>query len=205
MSAENHEHILLTPAAKKHLFSLLKSKQQESQQYNFKIEVLHQYTPNIKIDISFCKAEDNNSQDLELNFQDFKIYINKNSIDVLKDAVVDFEGNEDEGQITFKGPNLINDPFEHFDKNTSLIEKINYIVNLKINPSLSTHGGSVEVKDLDEENGIVYVEFSGGCQGCSMAKITLKQYIEKILLESFPQIKEIQDVTEHAKGADPFY
>jgi Fe/S biogenesis protein NfuA len=81
--------------------------------------------------------------------------------------------------------------------------KIQEILDAKINPGLATHGGSVELLDVNEN--IVYLKLNGGCQGCGMAHVTLKQGIERLIKEEVPEIREVLDTTDHKGGTNPFY
>jgi Fe/S biogenesis protein NfuA len=65
------------------------------------------------------------------------------------------------------------------------------------------HGGAAVL--IDVMDGIAFLELTGGCQGCSMADVTLKNGIEKSIRESVPEILEVRDVTEHIKGTHPFF
>ena len=73
----------------------------------------------------------------------------------------------------------------------------------EINPSLAGHGGFVTLKGF--ENNKVYIEMGGGCQGCSMSKMTLREGIEGAIRHKVPSVTEIIDVTDHASGDNPFY
>ncbi|MGM0558018.1 MAG: NifU family protein [Myxococcota bacterium] len=74
----------------------------------------------------------------------------------------------------------------------------------EINPFVANHGGSIALVDYLDKN--VYIQMSGGCQGCAASTATLKQGITRILRENFPEdINEIIDVTDHEAGNDPYY
>ena len=82
-------------------------------------------------------------------------------------------------------------------------EKVVQLLEHHINPSIAAHGGRA---DLDRvEDGVAYLRLSGGCQGCGMAAVTLRQGIEVAVMEAIPEITEIVDVTDHAAGANPYY
>lgn len=84
----------------------------------------------------------------------------------------------------------------------SLEPLIQKLLDSEVNPSVASHGGKitlVEVKDLK-----VYLQMSGGCQGCSSAKHTLKDGVEKTIRGRFPQVREIVDVTDHRMGKMPY-
>ena len=74
-----------------------------------------------------------------------------------------------------------------------------------INPALKSHGGYLLIENFDEENKLLYVRMGGGCQGCAAATVTLKLQVEKFLMEEFPELNGIQDVTDHADGDNPYY
>ena len=80
--------------------------------------------------------------------------------------------------------------------------KIDNLLEEQVRPSLAAHGGNVEVIDVD--NNQVYLKLSGGCQGCSSSNATLKQGIEKIIKQNFPEIKEVIDLTDHSSGENPY-
>ncbi len=72
-----------------------------------------------------------------------------------------------------------------------------------INPQIQSHGGSVELADV--EGTTVYVRLAGGCQGCSSANATLKNGIEKAIRQVVPEITDVVDVTDHGAGENPYY
>ena len=86
---------------------------------------------------------------------------------------------------------------------TVLGKKIIQVIELKISPSLGAHGGSVIPVDL--KDGILFLSFTGGCQGCSQASVTVKDGILKILKDEFPEIRDVVDVTDHSLGSNPYF
>ena len=82
--------------------------------------------------------------------------------------------------------------------------QIQKVIDDEVNPFVANHGGHIELVDFLDKN--VYVEMSGGCQGCAASSATLKQGIEQILRENFGNdIDEIIDVTDHSEGNNPYY
>lgn len=82
-------------------------------------------------------------------------------------------------------------------------EKIQQLFDQEINPAVAQHGGHVELVDVKGNK--VFLQLGGGCQGCGMADVTLKQGIEKAIREVAPQVGEILDTTDHAGGRNPYY
>ncbi len=77
------------------------------------------------------------------------------------------------------------------------------ILDEQINPAVAGHGGHIALVDVQDER--VYVRLEGGCQGCGMANVTLKQGIETALRQAVPEITTVLDVTDHAGGTNPYY
>ena len=86
-----------------------------------------------------------------------------------------------------------------------MIDKVRYFVDAYINPSLSVHNGHLSVVRFDGETGTLEVRLSGGCQGCAASKETLQGQVSAYLLEEFPEIISIADITDHEQGENPYY
>ena len=82
-------------------------------------------------------------------------------------------------------------------------EEIQGFIDEDINPALSMHGGHLKIVSVDE--GIVQIELSGGCQGCSSASETVKTAAGELMINKFPAITEIKDITDHSAGEDPYH
>ena len=81
--------------------------------------------------------------------------------------------------------------------------KISDLLNTTVNPQIASHGGRIDVVRV--ENGILFIEMHGGCQGCSSSKYTLQSGVEQKIKEKFPEIISIQDITDHDAGENPYY
>ena len=84
-----------------------------------------------------------------------------------------------------------------------LYERVNDLFDQQVNPMVARHGGRVELIDVQES--IVMLRMSGGCQGCGMASVTLRQGIEGMLNQYLPEVKGIVDITDHTSGANPYF
>ena len=84
-----------------------------------------------------------------------------------------------------------------------LVERIQQVIENQVNPAIASHGGGAELVSVDGT--IAYLRLFGGCQGCGLAQVTLKQGIERILLDSIDELTQVVDVTDHASGEDPYY
>jgi Fe/S biogenesis protein NfuA len=85
-----------------------------------------------------------------------------------------------------------------------LAEQVAQMLETQINPAIAAHGGAARLVSIDENN-IAYLELLGGCQGCGLAAVTLKQGIERSLMEAIPELAGVADLTDHASGQNPYY
>jgi Fe/S biogenesis protein NfuA len=126
---------------------------------------------------------------------DFKVLVDGDSLDKLRGATVDFVGQLVGGGFKIDNPNSVwDDP---------LASEIQQLLDSQINPGVASHGGFVELLDVKDDR--VYVRKGGGCQGCGMASVTLKQGVEVMIRQNFPQIQAVVDTTDHAGGENPYY
>lgn len=84
-----------------------------------------------------------------------------------------------------------------------LADQVAQVLEQQVNPAIAMHGGAAELVSVDGT--VAYLRLSGGCQGCGMAQVTLKQGIERILLDTIPELTGVVDVTDHASGDNPYY
>jgi Fe/S biogenesis protein NfuA len=86
-----------------------------------------------------------------------------------------------------------------------LARRVVAVLEQAVNPSIASHGGRADLVALNEDDGTAYLRLSGGCQGCAMSQMTLRQGIETALLEEVPELTRVLDVTDHGSGENPFY
>jgi Fe-S cluster biogenesis protein NfuA len=77
------------------------------------------------------------------------------------------------------------------------------ILETQINPAVAAHGGHIALVDVEDDT--VYIRLEGGCQGCGMADVTLKQGVEVEIKRAVPSIAHVLDVTDHQDGDNPYY
>ncbi|MCY1449661.1 Fe/S biogenesis protein NfuA [compost metagenome] len=131
----------------------------------------------------------------------FTAYLDAVSVPFLEDAVVDYATDRMGGQLTIKAPNA---KVPMVNEDSPINERINYYLQTEINPGLASHGGQVSLIEVVED-GIAVLQFGGGCQGCGQADVTLKEGIERTLLERIPELKGVRDVTDHSQKENAYY
>ncbi len=126
---------------------------------------------------------------------DFKVIVDADTAKRLTGATVDFVGQLMGGGFKIDNPNPAwDDP---------LAQSVQRLIDAEINPGVASHGGHVELLDVKEKK--VYVRLGGGCQGCGMVDVTLRQGIEALLKRELPEIEGVVDTTDHAGGSNPYF
>ena len=193
------EELTITESAEKYLDELLGS--QEKDTVGIKIFVSEPGTPRAETCIAYAKEDESLDDYLLIEELSFSLLLEKNSLDFIKDAVVDYSPDKFGGTLTIKAPNA---KLPQLNENASIEEKINYVLYSEINPSLASHGGEVSlVEVVDKETAVL--QFGGGCQGCGMVDLTLKDGVEKTLLEQVDGLKGVMDVTDHSYRENAYY
>jgi len=85
----------------------------------------------------------------------------------------------------------------------TLYDRVAELFDSQVNPMVARHGGRVEL--IDVQDAVVMLRMAGGCQGCGMADVTLRQGIEAMLQQAVPEVKGIVDITDHTAGANPYF
>ena len=84
-------------------------------------------------------------------------------------------------------------------------DDIQEVIDEDINPGLAMHGGSISIHDFDEEHKTLKLTMGGGCQGCASSSVSMAFAVERHLMAVFPSMGEIEDVTDHTAGKNPYY
>ncbi|BCD83711.1 Fe/S biogenesis protein NfuA [Pseudomonas solani] len=191
--------ITITQAAEDYLADLL-SKQNTSG-IGIRVFITQPGTQYAETCIAYCKPGEQKPEDTPLALASFTAWIDAVSEPFLDDAVVDYATDRMGGQLTIKAPNA---KVPMVNEDSPLNERINYYLQTEINPGLASHGGQVSLVDVVEE-GIAVLQFGGGCQGCGQVDLTLKDGVERTLLERIPELKGVRDVTDHSNRENAYY
>ena len=86
----------------------------------------------------------------------------------------------------------------------TVAEQVDQLLEQSINPALASHGGFASLVGRRGPRP-VFVTMGGGCQGCAVSALTLREGIQKSILEHIPEVTEVVDATDHDAGENPFY
>lgn len=191
--------INITEAAQAHFAKLLANQEPYTQ---IRVFVINPGTPSAECGVSYCPPDAIEATDIELKFDKLSAYIDEISAPFLQEAEIDFVTDQLGSQLTLKAPNA---KMRKVADDAPLIERVEYVIQSQINPQLAGHGGRVSLMEITDD-GYAILQFGGGCNGCSMVDITLKEGIEKQLLNMFPdELKGVKDLTEHQRGDHSYY
>jgi len=164
-------------------------------------------------DLYFQALSDADEGDGRIAQEELEIVIPQQSVDRLRGARLEWS-EEGGGGLVLVNPNspapeevAPNVPPEILAKGITgpLALRVAAVLEQSVNPAIASHGGRADLVALNDENGTAYLRLSGGCQGCAMSQMTLRQGIETTLLEEVPELTKILDVTDHGSGENPFY
>jgi Fe/S biogenesis protein NfuA len=150
--------------------------------------------------LEFAEPGDLQGDEWAIDCEGFTLWVEAASVRFLDAAEIDYETKAAGGQLQIRAPKIKGEaPAE----TASLVERVRWIVEHEINPQLAQHKGHVAVQEVTGD-GVVVLSFGGGCHGCGMADVTLKQGIEKTLLTKVPGVTAVRDATDHATGNAPY-
>ena len=171
-------------------------------EFALSIEVTGFQGPQFSYELAFVPLEDKKEGWIEERHDDLAVLFPKADSGKLDGAVLELT---DQG-LAMNNPNTPAPPTMSApsgDLEGPLVDRIQQVLSEQVNPAIASHGGGAELVSVDGT--IAYLRLYGGCQGCGLAQVTLKQGIERILLESIDELSQVVDVTDHASGEDPYY
>lgn len=191
--------IMISESAQAHFVKLL---EKQASGTNIRVFVVNPGTASAECGVSYCPPDAVESTDLTVPFTGFAAVIDADSKPFLVDAEIDFVTDQMGSQLTLKAPNA---KVRKVSDNAPLKERVQYVIDAEINPQLANHGGRVSVVELTD-SGVAVLQFGGGCNGCSQVDLTLKEGIEKELLNRFHgELNGVRDVTDHQRGEHSYY
>ena len=191
--------ITISDAAQAHFSKLL---EQQPEGTNIRVFVVNPGTQNAECGVSYCPPEAVESTDTEFKYEQLAAFVDEVSLPFLEEAEIDYVTDKMGSQLTLKAPNA---KMRKVADDAPLLQRVEYVIQTQVNPQLAGHGGHLSLIEITDE-GVALVQFGGGCNGCSMVDVTLKDGIEKQLMEEFSgELVAVRDATEHEAGEHSYY
>lgn len=190
--------LTFTEGARAHVEAFLA---EESEPLAVRIEVLDSSPLAPRYDLALIEESEKESGDQVYEQGGFEVVIPKASVGLLDGATVDWVESMQGSGFKIENPNIV--PIGERTAEGPVADRVKRAIELQVNPAIAGHGGSVTLIEVRDD--VVYLEMTGGCQGCGMAAVTLAQGIRRIIMEAVPEVRDIVDVTNHEAGVDPYY
>lgn len=151
--------------------------------------------------------EEIDSADIIIEEEGFRIVLDPESAERLAGATMDWRETLLESGFRFDNPNApasaILPSGARDDLQGPVPDRVRLLLDTEINPAIAAHGGRVSLVEVRDNR--VFLAFGGGCHGCGMVDVTLKQGIETRIREAVPEVVEVVDTTDHEAGENPYY
>ncbi len=150
-----------------------------------------------RYELKLVATDSKDADDSVVHLDGIDLYLDRESVPRLQGATLDYVEEVSGAGLKFENPNqttLAGHP---------LAGRVQEILDDRVNPSLAAHGGVVSLVDIQETR--VVLSFGGGCQGCGMADVTMKEGVASQLKQQIPEISEVVDATDHASGQNPYH
>jgi Fe/S biogenesis protein NfuA len=147
--------------------------------------------------LKLVDTDSKEADDSVIHLDGIDLYLDRESVPRLQGATLDYVEEVSGSGLKFENPNqtaLASHP---------LAGRVQEVLDDRVNPGLAAHGGVVSLVDIQESR--VVLRFGGGCQGCGMADLTMKEGVAAQLKQQIPEISEVVDATDHTSGENPYY
>lgn len=189
----------ITESAQEYLLGLLSK--QNCEGMGIRMFVSNPGTAQAETCIAYLRPGEEKEDDVRVPLKGFDAWFESKSIPYLDEAKVDYSPDRMGGQLTIRAPNS---KMPKITDDSSLEDKINYVLFNEVNPGLASHGGNVSLVEVTDDQYAV-LKFGGGCQGCSAVDLTLKEGVEKTLIEKVAGLKGVKDATDHTDTSQAYY
>ena len=156
-----------------------------------------------RFELTLVSRTDRRDDESEVEVGDFAVLVASASMDQLEGATVDFVERVNESGFEVRPRPGAGSTTVPSKPSGPLAQRVREVLDSQVNPSIAAHGGQIDLVNVEDTE--VYLEMSGGCQGCAMSRMTLRQGVEKMLLQEVPEITAVHDVTDHASGSNPYF
>lgn len=175
--------------------------QQDIEGLGIRLRVVAGGTPAAECELAFCAAADLGDDEQAVEYAGFQLYTAAADDEWLAGACIDVVPTPTGGELSIRAPSIKG----HVPAaDAALTERVQYVIDAEVNPQIASHGGRVALVEVTGD-GTAVLEFGGGCHGCGMVDVTLKQGVEKTLRARVADLKGVRDVTDHSTGSNPYY
>jgi len=155
-----------------------------------------------QFDLTLVGLEEKSDEETLVEVDGLKVLFRETLQEMLDGGTVDFVERANESGFEVRTAAPKERARERTAPTGPIADRVREVLNGQVNPAIAAHGGMISLVDVEDTD--VYVEMSGGCQGCALSRMTLQQGVERMLREAVPELTAIHDVTDHASGENPY-
>jgi Fe/S biogenesis protein NfuA len=183
----------------------LRSAEESPEELGLRIEITGVRGAEFSYDLAFEPLADCDPDDVRHDHGGLTVVVPAESTENLQGATLDLPSNPDQGGLVLRNPNRPEVPTlgAPIELTGTVDEKIRQLLDQQVNPAIAAHGGFASL--IRVEGATAFIAMGGGCQGCAMSALTLREGIQSAILGSIPEITAVEDTTDHASGENPFY
>ncbi|MDT8448968.1 MAG: NifU family protein [Wenzhouxiangellaceae bacterium] len=190
--------LTVTPTARDYFTRLLADQPEGTQ---LRLATRNAGTPTADVSLNFCPPGEARDDDEAVDCGVFTLYVSADGHEALEGAMIDFEDTPAGSELSIRAPGLKG---QVPDDDAPLGERVAWVLESRINPMVASHGGMVSLVEITDDKDVV-LRFGGGCHGCGMVDVTLKQGVETQLKELVPEVRSVVDATDHSTGRNPYF
>jgi Fe/S biogenesis protein NfuA len=154
-----------------------------------------------RFELSLVADDERGDDERQLEGPGFNVFVKEGDVARLEGATIDFVDrvNESGFEVRTVTPSVSRAGAPEGE----IADRVRQVLEAQVNPAIAAHGGMISLVDVKETE--VFVEMSGGCQGCALSRMTLSQGVERMLRQSIPELTAVHDVTDHDSGMNPYF
>ncbi len=195
--------LTVTDSAREKVLELLTA-EDEPETLGLRVAVTGTNGADYLYDLSFEAVAEAEAGDVVYAQDTLTVMVPADSAEALQGATLDLPAHVDQAGLVIRNPNRP-DPLAGvtLELSGTIAEQVTQLLEQQINPALASHGGFASLVGVD--GGRVFVTMGGGCQGCAVSAMTLREGIERSIKENVPEVTEVVDATDHDAGQTPYY
>jgi Fe/S biogenesis protein NfuA len=186
----------------------LRAAEEDADSLALRIEVTGTSGTDYTYDLGFEPMAGADDGDARYHQSDLPVWVPADSVDALTGATLDLPGTPGQGGLVLRNPNKP-DPLAgvKLELSGDTAEKVRQLLDQQVNPALASHGGFATLVGVEggADGDRVFVTMGGGCQGCAVSAMTLREGIERSIKENIPEVVDVVDATDHDQGENPYY
>jgi Fe/S biogenesis protein NfuA len=160
-----------------------------------------------RFELTLVGLDEQEPEEREIEGPGFKVFVRESDVTRLEGATVDFIDRVNESGFEVRLDRSAEAEAPTVPRSGAptgeVADRVRQVLNTQVNPAIAAHGGMINLIDVQDTE--VFVEMAGGCQGCALSRMTLRQGVERMLRQAVPELTAVHDVTDHASGASPYF